>query len=145
MTDDDEARGVSHDAIVDGRTNERTNERTSERTDGRTRMIELARSLRARICFRGRRAALNRCTLRGDPVLEIGIDVIRYAPNRYPEGKSKTEREEGREREEKRERDRQMGNIFRIPWSCIVCTVRLASAAFTCDARRRYCPIAFHS
>lgn len=143
MTDDDEARGVSHDAIVDGR----TNERTSELTDGRERLNSFARSLRARICFRGRRAALDRCTLRGDPVLEIGIDVIRYAPNRYPEGKSVTEREEGREREEKRERerDRQMGNIFRIPWSCIVCTVRLASAAFACDARRRHCPIAFHS
>lgn len=28
----------------------------------------------------------------GDPVPEIGIDDIRYAPNRYPEGKSTTGR-----------------------------------------------------
>jgi len=38
--------------------------------------------------------------LRGDLVLEIGIDVIQYASNRYPEGKSEREREKGgKERE----------------------------------------------
>lgn len=39
--------------------------------------------------------AADRCPLRGDLVPEIGIDVIRYASNRYPEGKSEWEREKG--------------------------------------------------
>lgn len=46
------------------------------------------------------RALLDRCPFRGDPVPEIGIDVIRYAPNRYPAGKSEREwrEKEGRAR-----------------------------------------------
>lgn len=108
------ARGVSYELAI---VNEQTDKRTNERTDGR--MSLLARSLRARIYFR---AALDRCPLRGDPVLEIGIDVIRYAPNRYPEGKSETE-ETGRKRE-KNDRWRTSSGLYGV-----ASTVRLATVS----------------
>lgn len=51
------------------------------------------------------RSARGSLPLRGDLVLEIGIDVIQYASNRYPEGKSEREREKGgKEREREGER-----------------------------------------
>lgn len=41
----------------------------------------------------------DRCPLRDDPVPEIEIDVIQYAPNRYPQetGKREKENDKGKE------------------------------------------------
>lgn len=85
--------------------------------------------------LRGHRAALDRCPLRGDPVPEIEIDVIRYTPNRYLVGKSEIA---GRKEESGGKRGTDRGNLFRIAWNCTQSCgwLRLASAAFAYDARR---------
>lgn len=51
------------------------------------------------------RSARGSLPLRCDLVLEIGIDVIQYASNRYPEGKSEREREKGGKEREGGERE----------------------------------------
>lgn len=63
------------------------------------------------------RSARGSLPLRGDLVLEIGIDVIQYASNRYPEGKSEREREKGgkeREGKERGERETTMCDTMRL-------------------------------
>jgi len=52
------------------------------------------------------RISQDRCPLRDDPVLEIEIDVIRYASNRYPKGKGKREKENDKKRKRGREKER---------------------------------------
>ncbi|XP_014483472.1 PREDICTED: uncharacterized protein LOC106748998 [Dinoponera quadriceps] len=73
-----------------------------------------SRCVRERICFPSLARTLAvgslppRHPLCGDPVPEIGIDDIRYAPNRYLKGKSAMKRGEGEREEEERPRKKEV-------------------------------------
>jgi hypothetical protein len=67
--------------------------------------IRLARFEYANL-FPSGRISQDRCPLRDDPVLEIEIDVIRYASNRYPKGKGKREKENDKKGKREREKER---------------------------------------